>query len=84
LPAPLPKLEGASNADIDGDGVVSTQELRDYADRLLHTLAAELPTLASRGGNVRGTPSAVPEGVQVQASDSTFGLVTLPKVGLNE
>lgn len=79
LPADVSQFDQLPDADTNNDGVVSTQELREYADRGLVTLA-RLPELAQRGGTEAATSSPpAPENPRVQASDAVFGLVTLPK-----
>jgi hypothetical protein len=78
LPMRLPPFEELPNADGDGDGIVTTRELRDYADRMLPLLASQLPDLAQRSGLV-GSPTP-PGPVRVQASEGVaFPLIRLPK-----
>jgi hypothetical protein len=74
----FPPFEEVPNADVDGDGIVTTRELRGYADRMLPLLASRLPDLAQRSGLV-GSPMP-PGPLRVQASEGVaFQLVRLPK-----
>lgn len=84
----LPVFDEYPTADDDRDGIVTTRELRLYADRTLPVLAGQLPDLARRSGRVgTGTPSdALPQ--RPPASDplrfraeevAAFGVATVPK-----
>jgi hypothetical protein len=91
-PEPIPGLDESTSADTDGDQVVTTEELRAYADRTLQTLASRLspptsrgssdpanPPQSARGGaNTPISPTATPERPHVQGSDAVLGIVTLP------
>jgi WD40 repeat protein len=76
-PAPLPP-----NAETDRDGVVTTEELRRYADDGLRILASRLlPTIPRSGADdASGTPSEASRGLQMQATDDQpFPLIRLPE-----
>jgi hypothetical protein len=80
LPIGIPLLEEARGADADGDRVVTTRELRAYADRMLPVLSGRLPELARRSGLVAPPGrAAAPDPLRFQATeDAVFRLVTLP------
>jgi hypothetical protein len=79
LPIRIPEIEEGADADEDGDGFVTTRELRSYADRTMPLLAGRLPDLARRSGVAAGSPSR-PEPLRVQASEGAeFRLIELPK-----
>jgi hypothetical protein len=81
LPMPLEPFDEMPNADRDGDGTVTSRELREYTDRTLPVLASRLPDLAQRMGGAAAAPNAVkPEPLRLQALESVgFRLIKLPK-----
>ena len=80
LPIALSEVDELVNADGDGDGIVTTRELRAYVDRCLPVLASRLPDLSRRLGPAGEAPRpASPEPLRLQAADAVFGLVTIPK-----
>jgi WD40 repeat protein len=85
LPKTLTDFDPASNADGDRDGVVTTCELREYADRGMVALAKHLPGLAQRGrSEAIDARRPLPEHPSLQASEAIFELVVLPKNGRTE
>lgn len=81
VPPELQVFQLYPNADTNGDGAVSTAELRAYADRVLPELATQYGELARRGGAGATAPSSgTPEPVDLDAESSgSFSLVPLPK-----
>jgi WD40 repeat protein/uncharacterized caspase-like protein len=80
LPIPLSPFGEIPSADVDGDGVVTSRELRDYADHTLRLLASRLPDLAQRSGLVPAEVKIAPEPVRIQASEGPgFRLMALPR-----
>src|SRR5262249_50743110 len=93
LPALLSDFEAVPNADRNGDGFVTSRELRDYAEDALPMLASRLPDLAQRSGSItRGgsndgpgptalpVANAAPEPVRMQGAEGVgFRLIALPK-----
>jgi hypothetical protein len=81
LPVALSPFEGMPNADRDGDGTVTSRELREYTDRTLPVLASRLPDLAQRMGGPAAAASPVrPEPLRLQALESVgFRLIRLPR-----
>jgi WD40 repeat protein len=80
LPIPLSPFGEIPSADADGDGVVTSRELRDYADRTLPLLASRLPDLAQRSGLAPAAVKIAPEPVRIQASEGPgFRLMALPR-----
>lgn len=82
VPPELKVFRLRPNADIDGDGAVSTAELRSYADWILPELALQYGELARRGesGEVLPAPAeGTPEPVDLDTEASgSFPLVPLP------
>lgn len=82
-PVPGPPLDEPRSADADNDGVVTTQELSGYTNRVMRTLASRLPLPTSRGAT-RSARDPEPRDAshdrpQLRTSNAGFGLVTLPK-----
>jgi hypothetical protein len=76
LPAPLKPLDEMPSADGDGDGYVTSVELRDYADRALPLLASNLPDLMQRSGQTVVNTQAEP--LRMQGSEGVgFRLISL-------
>ncbi len=83
LPIPLKLFEENPTADQDGDGYVTSLELREYADRTLPVLASHLPDLMQpRSGPTTTTPaptqSTPAEPLRLQAAEAGgFRLISL-------
>jgi WD40 repeat protein len=76
LPATLKPLDEMPSADGDGDGYVTSVELRDYADRALPLLASNLPDLMQRSGQTVVNPRTEP--LRMQGSEGVgFRLISL-------
>jgi WD40 repeat protein len=76
LPVRLAALDAIPSADGDGDGYVTSVELRDYADRTLPVLASNLPDLMQRSGQTVVNPQ--PEPLRIQGAEgSGFRLFSL-------
>jgi hypothetical protein len=76
LPVPLKPLDEMPSADGDGDGYVTSLELRDYADRALPVLASNLPDLMQRSGQTVVNAQAEP--LRMQGSEGVgFRLISL-------
>jgi hypothetical protein len=71
-------LDEVSDADRDRDGVVTTDELRWYADWAVPRLARALPLLVMRQG-AGPARAAVDPTPRLQSADATFPLVSLPR-----
>ena len=77
--ARVPALEELLHADQDTNGVVTTWELYDYAERVLPDLAGVYPQLAQRSGGVSLAPvPAAPQALRLQAAESSFPLIEPP------
>jgi WD40 repeat protein len=76
LPVPLAPLDEMQSADGDGDGYVTSVELREYADRALPVLASNLPDLMQRAGQPVVNLQAAPLHIQ-GAEGSGFRLISL-------
>jgi hypothetical protein len=80
LPVRLAPFEEHPTADRDGDGYVTSSELRDYADQTLPVLASNLPDLMQRSGTA--TPLAKTEPLRLQGSEAGgFRLISLRTPG---
>jgi WD40 repeat protein len=78
LPFRLAPFEEIPSADRDGDGFVTSLELRDYTDQTLPVLASRLPDLVQRAGPI--PPATTPAGapLHLQGSEgSGFRLISL-------
>jgi hypothetical protein len=80
LPVELPIFQDLPGADRDGDGVITTQELRDYTESVLPELAGKLPGLSRQVNPVGAAPRPVPpQALHLQeANADSFRLVRLP------
>ena len=86
IPDDLGGFPGRPSADLDGDGLVTSDELVSYTGETLPRLARMFPRLIMRAGNappvtrpgVDGTPDLEQE-LKFQASESSFPLIALPK-----
>ncbi len=80
LPRAVPDLDRLPSADLDGDGTITTQELRDYTDQTLPLLAQNYPRGDTRGeGSVpRGTGpiSARSRKLWLRSADVSFPLLS--------
>jgi hypothetical protein len=76
LPVKLAPFEEMPSADGDGDGYVTSVELRSYADRTLPALAMNLPDLMQRSGQAVVNPPS--QSLRMQGSEgSGFRLISL-------
>ena len=78
----LTALDQPRDADADGDGVITTAELRTYTDWAVARLAETFPTLAMRQGDSPRGPAPranLDQQPRVEASDVSFPLVPLPR-----
>jgi WD40 repeat protein len=76
----LTALDEQPDADSDHDGVITTDELRDYTDWAVGRLSSAFPVLAMRQGpEARGSnPKAnLDQHPRIEASDASFPLVIL-------
>ena len=88
IPDDLGGFPGRTNADRDGDGLVTSDELVAYTDETLPKLARMLPQLVMRAGNAppAPVPGPNPDGtpeleqkLKLSASDASFPLIALPR-----
>jgi hypothetical protein len=82
-PEPVPGVsifDALPDADFDRDGLVTTAELRRYADLTVPRLAARFPELGRRGDEGAGTSAAGsgPAARVQQGADRPFPIVELP------
>ena len=82
IPADLGGFPGGPSADLNKDGLVTTDELIAYTDDSLPRLARMFPLLVMRAGNVPPKPVEFPAELErklkLQSSDTSFSLITLP------
>jgi len=76
----LPIFERRPSADLNGDGWIETDELRQYADATLPSLAQAFPELVLRGVPDAGPPQPAAEAVSRDAEQlGSFPLVPTPE-----
>jgi WD40 repeat protein/uncharacterized caspase-like protein len=83
IPADLGGFPGRPSADMNQDGLVTSDELVAYADDALPRLAQMFPQVVMRAGNPLPPPPGagapdLEKKLKVQASEASFPLIALP------
>jgi WD40 repeat protein/uncharacterized caspase-like protein len=81
---PIPNPPEPRSADLNHDGVVTSDELVTYAEDTLPKLAKMFPELVSRAGgnplgNNEGSSPALEQRGKVQSSEASFPLLVVPR-----